>query len=405
MSSDGTPVGKSSEAPLRVMHVCAPGRTGGLESVVLQLSAGLRARGHDVRVAAVLPPGTDRAHPFLEALEAEGIPAHPVLVRGREYRAERRAVRALMEAHGVQVLHTHGYRPDVLHGSVAHALGRVQVTTLHGFVGDTARGRLYEWLQVRMARYADHVVAVSVPIVERLARAGITANVTLVRNAVAPCRDPLSRDDARRALGLPVDGFLVGWVGRVSPEKGPALFVEALARTDAAIHGVIVGDGPELPAVRDLAAQLGIAARLHTVGLVPKASRSLAAFDALALTSRTEGTPMILLEAMWAGVPIVATAVGGVPQVLSSSEATLVPPGDATAVAAALGVYWRDRPMCDRLAADARAYVAAAFGVDEWIGQHERLYRQTMMSAEHLVPATRSAPARQAPDRHGSNPL
>jgi glycosyltransferase involved in cell wall biosynthesis len=373
---------------LRVMHVAAPGPTGGLESVIVQLSAGLRARGHDVRVAAVLLPGTDEAHPFLEMLAREGVPAHPVLVRGREYRAERRAVRALMLAHEVQVLHTHGYRPDVLHGSVAHALGRVQVSTLHGFVGGTWRGRFYEWLQVRMARRADRVVAVSAPIAERLAGAGITGNVELVRNAVAPCRDALSREEARRALGLPLEGFLVGWVGRVSSEKGPDLFVEALVRTNAAIHGVIVGDGPELPSARTLAVVRGIAARLHTVGLVPQASRYLAAFDALALTSRTEGTPMILLEAMWAGVPIVATAVGGVPQVLSSSEATLVPPGDAAAVAAALDRYWRDRPLRDRLAADARAYVAAAFGVDEWIGQHERLYRQTMMSAD--MPHTRT---------------
>jgi glycosyltransferase involved in cell wall biosynthesis len=374
--------GALSHAPLRIMHVAAPGRTGGLESVIVQLGAGLRARGHDVRVAAVLPPGTDRDHPFLEALAREGVPAHPVLVRGREYWAERRAVRALMQSHDVQVLHTHGYRPDVLHGSVAHALGRKHVTTLHGFVGGTRRGRFYEWLQVRMARHADRVVAVSVPIVERLASAGVTGNVELVRNAVAPCRDALSREEARRALGLPLEGFLVGWVGRVSPEKGPELFVEALARTDAAVHGVIVGDGPELAATQSLAVAHGIAERLHTVGLVPQASRYLAAFDALALTSRTEGTPMILLEAMWAGVPIVATAVGGVPQVLSPAQATLVPPRDAAAVAAALGAYWRDRPLRDRLAADARAYVAAAFGVEEWIGQHERLYRQTMMSAD-----------------------
>jgi glycosyltransferase involved in cell wall biosynthesis len=301
---------------------------------------------------------------------------YPILVRTREYRAERRAVRALMQAHDVQVLHTHGYRPDVLHGSVARKLGRVQVTTLHGFVGSTRRGRLYEWLQVRAAARASAAIAVSQPIVQRLEAAGARNNVQLLRNAITPCSNAFPREDARRALSLPPEAKLVGWIGRVSEEKGPELFVEAIAASGAAVHGVMVGDGPLLEASRARAVALGIADRVHFVGLVPRASRYLAAFDALALTSRTEGTPMVLLEAMWAAVPIVTTAVGGVPDILSDQEAFLCPPSNATALGLAIRAVADDPPNAAMMAARARERVARQFGPEEWLAAHEALYRR-----------------------------
>lgn len=365
-----------SDAPVRVMHIAAPGRTGGLESVLLQLSSGLKRRGHDVRVAAVLPPGSESQHPLLESLARAGVPVHPILVRTREYRAERSAVKALMQAHDIQVLHTHGYRPDVLHGSVARALGKAQVMTLHGFIGSTRRGRFYEWLQVRAAIKANAAIAVSLPIVQRLQNAGAHGNVHLIRNAITPCSDALPRPDARRALNVPADATLIGWVGRISEEKGPDLFVEAIAATSTAVHGVMVGDGPLLESIKARAAALGAADRMHFVGLVPQASRYLAAFDALALTSRTEGTPMVLLEAMWAGIPIVATAVGGVPDVLSTQEALLCPAGNTAAIAHAVMTVVTTPADASEMAARARTRVADQFGPDEWLAAHETLYRR-----------------------------
>jgi glycosyltransferase involved in cell wall biosynthesis len=145
----------------RVLHVVAPARAGGLETVVLQLTTGLRARGHDARVATVLDPADAASHPFSEALEEAGVPVHRIVVGTREYRAERAAIAKLMRAHDVDVLHTHGYRPDVVDGGVARSLHRAHVTTLHGFVGGSWRGRVYEWLQVRAAVRADALTHVA----------------------------------------------------------------------------------------------------------------------------------------------------------------------------------------------------------------------------------------------------
>ena len=360
----------------RVLHVVAPARAGGLESVVLQLTTGLRARGHDVEVAAVLDPAQSSAHPFVEALEEAKVPVHRIVVGTREYRAERKAIAQLMRANDVDVLHTHGYRPDVVDGGVARAMKRAHVTTLHGFVGGSWRGRLYEWLQVRAAVRAQAAIAVSAPIADRLTRAGGGATTHLLRNAVAPNASAFSREASRAALALPADAFLVGWVGRLSHEKGPDLFVEALALTGDHVHGVFVGDGPLRAQLLALAGERGVAHRLHCTGMRPQASRYLAAFDALALTSRTEGTPMVLLEAMWAGVPIVATAVGGVPDVLRAGDALLCPGGDVGAIAEAVSRMAAEPALRASLSLQARARVAHAFAPDGWLDAHAQLYQR-----------------------------
>ncbi len=367
-----------SENSMRVLHVMAPARAGGLESVVVELTSGLRRRSHDVQVAAVLAPGTEQGHPVVQTLLERDVPVHVLVLGTRDYLGERRAVRDLLRRLDAQVLHTHGYRADAVLGDVARSDKRANVITLHGFVGGSRRGRFYEWLQVQAARFANGVVAVSTPIVQRLESHGITRNVQLVRNAVAPQSDALSRAQAREALHLPADGVLVGWVGRVSHEKGPDHFVAALARTTPVVHGVMIGDGPELEACKRLAQQLGIAHRMHFPGMVPGASRYLAAFDAVTLTSRTEGTPMIMLETMWARIPIVATAVGGVPDVLSAREAALCASGDVQAIAGAIDDIVRQPVEAAARAAAANTRVASEYAFENWLDKHEALYRRVI---------------------------
>jgi glycosyltransferase involved in cell wall biosynthesis len=233
-------------------------------------------------------------------------------------------------------------------------------------------------MQVQAARFASAVVAVSTPISQRLQSHGITRNVQLVRNAVAPAANALSREQARAVLNLPPDGKLVGWVGRVSQEKGPDHFIEVIARADSRICGVMIGDGPELEICKQRARQLGITERVHFVGMLAGASRYLAAFDALALTSRTEGTPMVLLEAVLAQVPIVTTAVGGVPAMVSASEAALCPPGDVQAIAAALTDVFARPAEAQARAAAANARVATEYCYESWLDNHELLYRRAL---------------------------
>jgi glycosyltransferase involved in cell wall biosynthesis len=372
--SDGT--------ALRVLHVCAPARAGGLESVVHQLTVGLHQKGHEVAVAAVLSPAEAESHPFVSALRAAGVAVHVIVAGARDYQDERREIRTLMRQQRTQVLHTHGYRSDVINGSLGHGELCAHVTTLHGFTARTWRGQLYEWLQVRVARRADAAVAVSQPIATRLRTRRNESRVHLIRNAVAPAIDPFSRQHARELLGLPQDAFLVGWIGRMSYEKGPDLFVEAMQHQlvvdrlerEMPMHGVMVGDGPMRQQVQRASEESGHSPHVYFTGMIEGASRYLAAFDALALTSRTEGTPMIILEAMLAGVPIVATAVGGIPDVLDVQSAYLATPTSAAIATAMMELVTHQD---ERAAKSRTAYqlVRQSHDYDDWIRAYEQAYR------------------------------
>jgi glycosyltransferase involved in cell wall biosynthesis len=136
-----------------------------------------------------------------------------------------------------------------------------------------------------------------------------------------------------------------------------------------------IGDGPDRTALTQRAEELGIAQHVRFHGRIRDAASFLRAFDVVALSSRTEGTPMVILEAMSAGVPIVATRVGGVPDMLSSQEAMLVPCEDPTALAGAIRSALTEPAASAERASRAHARLIAEFDTHAWLAQYETLYR------------------------------
>lgn len=354
----------------------APGAFGGLERVVQSLGAGLQRVGHDVHVAGVAgKPEAKVNEAFLEPLAAAGVGTHALTVPGRL--AERAAIDRLCRELRPDVVHTHGYRPDVLDAGVARRLGIPVVTTVHGFTGGGWRNRVYEWLQCRAFRQFDAVAAVSRPLMARLAIAGVpAARIHEVPNAWAGGEPPLERDDARRLLGLPLDGFVVGWVGRLSREKGADILLEALPHLhDLPLVVSMVGDGAERLALTGRARGLGLNGQVHWHGAVADAGRLYSAFDLFVLSSRTEGTPIALFEAMAAEVPIIATEVGGVPDVVSPAEASLILPGDPVALASAIRDAHGAQKAAQRRARAARARLSRAFAIRPWLDRYVAIYQ------------------------------
>jgi glycosyltransferase involved in cell wall biosynthesis len=318
-------------------------------------------------VVAVLDGMRASIHPFLDGLESAGVPVIAVTVGARAYWAEGAAIRRICAEVEPDIVHSHGYRSDVIDASAARRAGARTVTTVHGFTGGGWRNRMYEWVQVRLFRRFDAVVPVSRPLVDQLSRAGVPpARMHLIPNAFMPPAVALPRDEARRQLGLDPHAFTVGWVGRLSHEKGPDVLLDALSLID--VEAVVIGDGRDADRLR------ARAGRVRWAGVVPGAARLLSAFDVVVLSSRTEGTPIVLLEAMWSGVPIVTTAVGGVPDVVSPSEALLVPPGHPAALAEAI-LKVRDDPAtaAERVAAARRRL--DVYALEPWLARYESLYR------------------------------
>lgn len=342
----------------------------------MRILAGAQAeRGWPVMVVPVVTTDPAR-HPVVGELRDAGIPTEPLHLSARAYRAEIRAVRRLLREHDAHLLHTHGYRSDALALPIGWRLPVARVSTTHGFTGGGSRNQLYEWLQRRALRRFDAVVAVSERMRRDLVDAGVPAARTrTVRNAWLPRTDLASRADAREALELSEGTTVLGWVGRMSREKAPDVMIEAFGQTDAPdLRLSMVGTGPMEAELRDRAAREGLADRVRWHGVVEGAGRLMRAFDALFITSWTEGTPMTLLEAIGAGVPVVTTAVGGIPDVVSDEEAVLVEAGDAAALAAAARSVHEGDPESDARAERARARLERELAVEPWLERYARVY-------------------------------
>jgi glycosyltransferase involved in cell wall biosynthesis len=358
--------------------VLAPAPAGGLESVVATLAIGQKARGHRVRVISVIGQGEK---PGLHTrLETGGVEIEPIELPARSYARERGEYRRLFRAIHPDIVHTHGYRPDVLAGGIAGSLGIARVTTVHGFTGGDWKNRLYEFLQLRAFQRFESVVAVSRPLAGKLQRRGVSPqSLQVIPNGFDASSAPLARPEARAMLGLPSVGTVLGWVGRLSREKGLDVMLEALARLEnQSLILSVLGTGAEREHLEEQAKNLGLSGRVQWHNLVPEAGRLYRAFDTFVMSSRTEGTPISLFEAMAADVPVVATAVGGVPDVLRDSEGWLVSPEDPTALAAAIDRVLSDPAEARRRAGRAAERVREVYGLGSWLDQYDRLYRSLL---------------------------
>ena len=356
-----------------ILHCLAPAPVGGLESVVRALAVGHQTRGHKILIAAVV----DRHdHPVVCGLRDLGIDVVEIHAAARDFRKERRLIEEIIHRKRPDIVHAHGYRPDILDLPVAKRLGVPTVSTLHGFTGGDWKLRMYERLQFRALRHVDAVVAVSQGVYDRVRLKGVPEQrIHLIPNAYAPSTMLKGRDEARAMLQIPDDAFRIGWIGRLSQEKGADVMLNAMAvLRDSPISLSFIGDGPDRETLSTRAEALGVKHQVHMHGMLPDAAHYMSAFDAFVLSSRTEGTPMVVLEAMAAGLPIVATRVGGIPQMLTNAEALLVDSENPMALATATRAVYTDPAAARTRAANARLRQERDFGMEPWLKRYEALY-------------------------------
>lgn len=343
---------------------------GGLERMVQTLAVGLRAEGHEAEVAAYLEPG-----PIELELRREGVLTHSFIgAPGLRATLTLRLARWL-RAGGFDVLHTHHLGPAIYGGPAARLAGARHVHTEHSVeFYDLGRRRLVGAVLPRVAR----VVGVSEAISD-WRREAFGAGCRVIENGVVPVGPPHERERrARRAaLQFPSDAWVVGCVARLAPEKNHALLLDAARRWDA-LHLVLIGDGPQRAAIEADVARLGLASRVRLLGARDDVRRWWCAFDVATLTSTREGQPMALLEAMSADVPVVATAVGGVPQLLEGAG-LVVPSGDATALVSAL--QRMQQPTVRARCIEAGRVVATRHSAGEMVRRYLALYASAIGAA------------------------
>ncbi|WP_344319415.1 glycosyltransferase, partial [Actinocatenispora thailandica] len=233
------------------------------------------------------------------------------------------------------VVHTHCAKAGALGRAAAYRRGVPRIVhTLHGLPwhdDQPAWRRLaYRRIERRLAGRTDAFLAVGAAVRAAAIRHGLAAPgaIRTIWPVVDPDPAPADRAAARRRLGLPAGVPVVGTVGRIDTQKAPLDWVDGLAASGPSIWGVWVGDGPLRAALRDRVARRGLTDRVRLVGHRDDVPALLPAFDVFTLASRYEGMPCVLVEAMRAGVPVVATAVDAVPElVVPEVTGLLVPPG------------------------------------------------------------------------------
>jgi glycosyltransferase involved in cell wall biosynthesis len=310
----------------RVVHVRSAHGLYGAERSLLALAAATEPP-FEPRVVSLVRPG--REDTLGAAAGRLGIPATRVEARGR---LSPSALGPLVRLARGGLLHAHDYKALAL-ALTAGALARVPVVaTFHGDTGHLRRVLLYERLARWAARFTPAVAATSGPLAEALRAAAPGTPVHVIPNGirVGPLPTPAERAAAREALGLPAGVPVVAFVGRLSPEKAPEVLLRAVRGT--AIRFLVAGDGP----LRESLEAEADPEQVRFLGFLPDVGPVLAAADVLALPSRTEGLPMVVLEAMAAGLPVVASAVGSLPEVLGGGAGLLVPAGDVPALRLAL---------------------------------------------------------------------
>ena len=285
-------------------------------------------------------------------------------------------------------------RPDILHchlipsNIIAKPLGALLGVTViinHDHTNDPHRidNKILLALDKSTNRFAHHIIAVAAACRDFLTthESIPPEKISLVPNAIDLRRFSLgeaSWDDARAQLGLPAGSRIVAGVGRLNPQKNFALFLDIaaqLAPRFPALHFLLAGDGPEEQMLREKASALGIANRVTFSGYVADTRLVYLAADVLLMPSRYEGLPMTLLEAMAMGLPVVASKLDGIAEVIGDgAEGFLVPSDDAALFVERTAALLADAELSSRISKNARAKIEASFSVERMTSAVEDIY-------------------------------
>ncbi|MCP3178137.1 glycosyltransferase [Desulfuromonas sp. KJ2020] len=363
----------------KVAYILTPITFGGLEKVSLNFLKQVDREKYRIQPILLIRPWEDETY-FANEIRKLGYEYYTVPVaitpNGGPLRVPRVAWRlyGILKEGSFDVVHTHGYFADICGLSMAAILGIKRISTCHGFISTDFKLRAYNSLDKWVLRRCEKVIAVSDGIKTELSQAGIQGrSIVTIPNAVAvPALSETQeyRHNTRNNLGVSKEDYLLGYVGRLSSEKGGIHLVEAFALlVDSGVRAklLIVGDGPEKDALIQLCKSKGIDHLVKFTGFLKNVEQLLPILDLFVLPSLTEGTPLALLEAMAAGVPVVATSVGGIPKVIKDDiNGSLVPPGNPNALYAKIKWLISHPDHTGRLAKEGMETIRRDYGVDEW---------------------------------------
>lgn len=377
---------------MRVLHLRASPFLGSPEKLLLNQCRRLDARRDDY-LFAVFDEHPGGGNAFVARLEDLG---RTVVRLPSSLWAIGDAVRAvvtLARREQVDVLCSHDYKSNAVGWLAAGRLWKPLVVVFHGRTSHDGKVRLYERLDDHVLRRSTLVVAVSQDGRRRLGARGVRGSrVVVIPNALDAESGAWSTDGPiRRRLRLAAQDPLLVFSGRLSPEKGVDLLLSAMERLVGArprLTLVVLGCGPEEPRIRARVARIGLASNVHLLGFQRDVYPFLREMDFAVLPSLSEGMPLAILEAYAARKPVVATRVGGVPEVVDHGlTGLLVPPRDPIALAEAMEELIRDRERAAAMGEAGARRLAAEFTVKAQTDRYLEAFERALCANR---PTTRS---------------
>jgi len=360
-----------------IAHVLLSLSVGGGERLALLLAAHQAAHGHRVMLISFEePPDGPLGPEFLDAgIEVRRLPKRRHGLDSSLYPK----LTGLIRRERITVVHAHNPVP-LIYGALPAKLAGARLIYTHHGPNPTTRRRL------KLRRWAGTLTDAYVAVSEDTKRAAIEgrevdpAKLSVLINATDTDHfrpDPERRRRSRAAWGLPEGAMVIGSVGRVATEKNHVLLVEAAAPLlGDGVKLVIAGDGAERTAVEDRAEALGVREHLKMLGMVRDVPAVMAGLDIFALSSKWEGLPLVLAEAMATALPVVSTAVGGVVKVVDEGQTgLLVPEGDALAMREALSQLRDDPDLRTAMGRRGREVAEARYSVSRLAAEYMALYR------------------------------
>jgi glycosyltransferase involved in cell wall biosynthesis len=367
-----------------VLHLITRFEIGGTERQAVELLKRLDRDRFDVRLAALYNEG-----PLYREIETlfPVVPEFPLTSFYNANAVKQLArLRRLMALEKIDILHAHDFYSSFIGTAAARLAGvRVIASQRHLKLSD----RWAHEVCTRMInRFAHRVLVNSEAIRDRIVEEGSAplSKITVIRNGAlaASASRAVAQAEIRRELGINADARLIGMVARLQPLKGHRFFIDAAAavlRDQVGAHFVVVGDGPLRSEIEDQVLRLGIADRVHLLGDRADVPQLTSGFDLLVLASLHEGSPNAVMEAMAAGVPVVATAVGGTKELIIDGETGyLAPPADSAALADRIVFALNDDDHRAEITSAARTRINADYGMDRMVESVERLYDELMES-------------------------
>ncbi len=367
---------------LKILHIIDSGGLYGAEVMLLTLAREQRKIGLFPVIASLGEKRTAEKPLEIAAREA-GIPVKIFrMPPGLSIRGIR-DILAYREAEDFDLIHSHGYKGNILFGFLPARLRKVPIAaTLHGWTSSSSvsKMRLYEWLDAKSLSFLDAVAVVNKNMLNHPRFPTITPKKLFTIDNGIPKEKVEDITLDQDIIKFCQNDFVIGTIGRYSPEKGFDVLLQALHflhKRLGEVKLIVIGDGPCRRALIEQAKLLGISSHVFFTGYRKNADAYMQLMDVYVISSFTEGLPITLLEAMREKVPVIATRVGGIPDVLThGKEAFLVPPKNAYLLAQSIEKIFEDPKRTSERAENAYEKFVQNYSRRKMTMSYLKLYEQ-----------------------------